>query len=50
MMPALVRVGAVTSRTRDLYVTVQIPVCEDTRVLESLEDDAGRLEVLLADA
>jgi hypothetical protein len=50
MMPALVRVGAVTPRTRELYAAAQIPVWEDTRVLESLENDAGRLEVPLADA
>jgi len=38
MMPALVRVGAVTARTRELYAAAQIPVWEDRRVLESLED------------
>jgi hypothetical protein len=38
MMPALVRVGAVTDRTRALYEEAGIPVWEDTRVLESMED------------
>ncbi len=38
MMPALVRVGAVTPRTRELYEKEEIPVYEDAGVLESLED------------
>ena len=38
MMPALVRVGAVTDRTRKLYEEAGIPVFEDTTVLESMED------------
>ena len=38
MMPALVRVGAVTERSRELYREAEIPVYQDTRVLESLED------------
>ena len=38
MMPALVRVGAVTERSRALYQAAGIPVFEDTRVLESMED------------
>jgi hypothetical protein len=37
-MPALVRVGAVTPRTRELYAAEGIPVWEDARVLEALED------------
>jgi len=37
MMPALVRVGAVTERSRKLYEEADIPVYADTRVLESLE-------------
>jgi len=40
MMPALVRVGAVTDRTRKLYEEAGIPVFEDTTVLESMEDAA----------
>ncbi len=39
MMPALVRVGAVTRRTRELYTEHKIPVWEDTSVLESFEDE-----------
>jgi hypothetical protein len=38
MMPALVRVGAVTDRTRVLYEKEGIPVYEDERVLRLLED------------
>jgi len=38
MMPALVRVGAVTPRTRELYKQHDIPVWEDASVLESFED------------
>jgi hypothetical protein len=38
MMPALVRVGAVTARTRELYKAAGIPVWEDASVLESMED------------
>jgi hypothetical protein len=38
MMPALVRVGAVTPRTRELYQAAGIPVWEDASVLESMED------------
>jgi hypothetical protein len=37
MMPALVRVGAVTERTRKLFEAEGIPVYEDTTRLESLE-------------
>ena len=46
MMPALVRVGAVTDRTRDLYKNANIPVWDDVRVLESMEDNAtGEIEM-----
>jgi hypothetical protein len=38
MMPALVRVGAVTPRTRELFEREGIPVWDDATVLESLED------------
>ena len=37
MMPALVRVGAVTERTRALYREAGIPVFEDTSALEAFE-------------
>jgi hypothetical protein len=46
MMPALVRVGAVTERTRALFAETGIPVWDDTRVLESMEDaDTGDLRL-----
>jgi hypothetical protein len=42
MMPALVRVGAVTDRSRELYKQAGIPVWDDLSVLESMEDtDTG---------
>ena len=40
MMPALVRVGAVTPRTRQQFLDAGIPVYEDASVLESMEDGA----------
>ncbi len=46
MMPALVRVGAVTPRTRELFAAHNIPVWEDTRVLESMEDGATGAPVI----
>jgi len=38
MMPALVRVGAVTDRTRELFNGEGIPVHSDASVLESMEE------------
>ena len=38
MMPALVRVGAVTARTREKFKEAGIPVWEDASKLESMED------------
>jgi hypothetical protein len=40
MMPALVRVGAVTDRVRERYAAEGIKIFEDRRVLESMEDGA----------
>ena len=41
-MPALVRVGAVTERSRELFDQAGIPVWDDASVLESMEDaDTG---------
>jgi len=37
MMPALVRVGAVTPRSRELYAAEGIPVWDDARMLEQME-------------
>ena len=41
MMPALVRVGAVTERTRGLFAEAGIPVWDDLRVIESMEDSGS---------
>jgi len=49
MMPALVRVGAITERSRELFAEAQIPVWEDVSMLESLED-ASTGDLGLADA
>ena len=38
MMPALVRVGAITDRTREMFQAEGIRVFDDTSVLESMED------------
>jgi hypothetical protein len=46
MMPALCRVGAVTPRARELYEKHQIPVWDDTTVLESMED-AGTGDIVI---
>jgi hypothetical protein len=40
MMPALVRVGAVTDRTRALFDEAGIPVWDDLSVIESMEDSS----------
>ena len=45
-MPALVRVGAVTKRSRELYAEAGIPVYEDASILESMEDkDTGEFDI-----
>ena len=45
MMPALVRVGAVTDRTHALFEDEGIPVWNDTSVLESMEDsETGEID------
>ena len=49
MMPGLVRVGAVTKRTRELYEAEGIPVWEDLSVLESMEQ-SGSAEAGTAEA
>jgi hypothetical protein len=49
MMPALVRVGAITERTRAKFAEQGIQIFEDTTVLEAMEDDAtGEFDVALA--
>lgn len=40
MMPALVRVGAITDRSRELYAAEGIPIWDDASMLESMEDSA----------
>ncbi len=46
MMPALVRVGAITKRSRELFAEANIPIYEDASVLESMEDtDTGDIEI-----
>ncbi len=50
MMPALVRVGAVTDRTRGLLQAEGLEIYADTRVLEELEDaETGVVEIAEAD-
>ena len=41
MMPSLVRVGAVTERTRALFAEAQINVYEDTSKLEAFEEESA---------
>ena len=51
MMPALVRVGAVTPRTRKLFEEHEIPIYQDENVLRQLEDaDTGNVDMGRADA
>ena len=46
MMPALVRVGAVTKRSRERFKEADIPVWEDASKLESMEDrDTGDITI-----
>jgi hypothetical protein len=49
MMPALVRVGAVTERSRELYAAEDIPVWEDASLLEAMEE-ARTGDLAIADA
>ena len=37
MMPNLVRVGAITDRTRELFAAEDIPIWDDMSVLKSME-------------
>jgi hypothetical protein len=49
MMPALVRVGAITERTRAKFAEQGIQIFEDTTVLEAMEDDTtGEFDVAVA--
>ncbi len=46
MMPALVRVGLVTKRSKALYEAAGIPVNEDLTILEAMEDEDSNVSVL----
>lgn len=46
MMPALVRCGLVTKRTRELFEAEGIPVNEDLRILNEMEDQKSDRNVL----
>ena len=46
MMPALVRVGLVTKRSKALYEAAGIPVNEDLTILEAMEDEDSDVSVL----
>ncbi len=46
MMPALVRVGAITERTREKFKENGIEIHEDTTVLNAMEDsETGIIEI-----
>lgn len=49
MMPALVRVGLITPRTKELFEGIGVPVNADLRVLEAMEDDRSDRNVLNAE-
>lgn len=48
MIPALVRVGLITERSKALYENAGIPVNEDLTVLEAMEDETSDVSVLNA--
>ena len=50
MMPALVRAGLVTARTRELFTALGVPVDVDLGVLEAMEDRGSDVNVLNAEA
>jgi len=49
MMPALVRAGLVTARTKELFEGLGVPVNDDLTVLEAMEDGKSDLNVLNAE-
>ena len=49
MMPALVRAGLITPRTRELFEAAGIPVNADLRVLEAMEDAKSDTNLLNAE-
>jgi hypothetical protein len=50
MMPALVRAGLVTARTRDLFIELGVPVNDDLGILEAMEDPGSDVSVLNAES
>jgi len=46
MMPALVRAGLVTPRTKEMFESLGVPVNADLSILESMEDEKSTLNVL----
>lgn len=50
MMPALVRAGLVTARTRELFAALGVPVDVDFDVLEAMEDRGSDVNILNAQA
>ena len=49
MMPALVRAGLITPRTKELFQGIGVPVNADLSVLEAMEDGKSDLNVLNAE-
>jgi esterase/lipase superfamily enzyme len=49
MMPALVRAGLITPRTKELFEGIGVPVNADLSVLEAMEDGKSDLNVLNAE-
>ena len=49
MIPALVRAGLVTKRSKELFEGAGIPVNEDLTVLEAMEDAKSDQNVLNAE-
>jgi hypothetical protein len=48
MMPALVRAGLVTKRTRELFERSGVPVDTDQTILNKMEDQKSDMNVLNA--
>ncbi len=46
MVPALVRAGLITARTKELFVNAGVPVNEDLTVLNAMEDAKSDMNVL----
>jgi hypothetical protein len=46
MIPALVRAGLVTPRTKELFESVGVPVNEDLSILKAMEDTKSDQNIL----